>query len=235
MTPTLLREALERAPHGGFGDVQAVGEIAHRRRAGRTQDIHDELVASMAPSLRDCGRSLSALSIHPARTAHTHARMRAHRGPHDAQTAILAWTMDAHLLERAKRPDLRVGRDILAPAIGELPGTYALRQPAGDRSQHVDGALQESAAAAVEVESLDEDRTSAAVRRAAPRRPRGRHRRRHGHGHRQVRGLEAATCPCCWRPASSASMRRSPTPSRSAATGGSSTRASWWLMRSWPT
>jgi glycerol-1-phosphate dehydrogenase [NAD(P)+] len=63
--------------------------------------------------------------------------------------------MDSALLERAKRPDLRIGRGILAAAVAELSGSYALiSQP--QPLLHVDPEIVTRAAATLEADSLDE-------------------------------------------------------------------------------
>ena len=63
--------------------------------------------------------------------------------------------MDAELLERAKRPDLRVGHDILGDAIENLSGSYALISQPGPLRQ-VSRAIVDGAAARFETHSLDE-------------------------------------------------------------------------------
>jgi glycerol-1-phosphate dehydrogenase [NAD(P)+] len=57
------------------------------------------------------------------------------------------------LLARAMDPDLRIGRDILAPTIGGLPGSYLLLSQAGPLAA-VDPAIAARAVAVVEVTSL---------------------------------------------------------------------------------
>lgn len=63
--------------------------------------------------------------------------------------------MDTALLEWAKRPDLRVGRGILAPAVEALSGDYVLiSQPQPLRQ--VDAAIVEAAVMTLEADSLEE-------------------------------------------------------------------------------
>lgn len=63
--------------------------------------------------------------------------------------------MDQGLLERAKRPDLRVGRGLLEPAINGLGGSYTLvSQP--EPLANVPAVVREGAAATLMAPSLDE-------------------------------------------------------------------------------
>ncbi len=71
-----------------------------------------------------------------------------------ARPAILL-VMDAHLLERAKNPLLRVGRAILDGAVDDLPGRFALVSQPGPMAQ-LDDRLIRAAAVVLEAESLDE-------------------------------------------------------------------------------
>ena len=70
--------------------------------------------------------------------------------------------MDAELLQRAKRPDLRVGHGILGEAVSELRGDYVLISQPGPLA-HVDPAIPEAAVATVWTDSLDEDHLDALV------------------------------------------------------------------------
>ena len=69
-------------------------------------------------------------------------------------TGILG-RMDQALLERAMRPDLRVGRGILADEMANLSGPYTLVSQA-EPLQHVPAAVAEGAAATILNSSLDE-------------------------------------------------------------------------------
>jgi glycerol-1-phosphate dehydrogenase [NAD(P)+] len=68
---------------------------------------------------------------------------------------LRAVSIEADLLERARQPDLRVGRGILAGEIAALRGTYALVSQPEPLAQ-VDPAIAERAAATLTASSLDE-------------------------------------------------------------------------------
>jgi len=75
--------------------------------------------------------------------------------------------MDAELLERARRPDLRVAHNILGDAVEGLSGSYALiSQP--EPMAHIIPAIVDGAAARMETNSLDEHELRALTRSVPP-------------------------------------------------------------------